>query len=183
MLNRKLIILCFLIISYTQLFAQKKEAGYLYHQNGTVAYDSSFHIVYYENKVPIFNPLYKAFMYKNKQTIYEVAYDNLYYPNGAVACNGHMKKVFYENGVLAYDGKNKIVYDTDGKELLNFSKSSKTEYEVKSDNLSILISPSNEFKYKLEVIAGEYKYVTDFKNHFKILNKASGKVIKEIKLK
>lgn len=181
-----LAVLMFLPIAFA--VGQENDRAYLYHENGTVAFDSSFHTVYFNNKQAIFNPRFKKYNYKDGRIIYEASYDNLYYANGSIASNGRIRKVFYANGNIAYDGRKQIVYDKNGEIIVNFTESSEKQYTINDENLSITVFPKETFQYKLEIVEDNYVYMTDFKTYFKIAkknsnNNSSGEILRALKLK
>ncbi len=160
---------------HSNTYAQeKKQQGDLYHENGTVAYDSSLHVFYYDNKIAVFNPLNKKFNYSNANISYECSFDNLYYSNGNIASNGLKRKVFYPEGMIAYDDKTKFIYNKKGEVILDFNKAPDKQYTINEENLSITVYPKKKFQYKMEMEMGNYKYVTDFRTYLKFYKKNDG---------
>jgi hypothetical protein len=189
MFYRKLFLLFGFVFLFSALVqGQETEKSYLYHENGTVAFDSSFHTVYFNNKQAVFNPRFKKYNYKNGKIIYEPSYNNIYYSDGSIACNGRFKKVFYKNGNLAFDAKRNIVYDKNGDELLNFNEAPDKQYTINEEHLSITVMPKGDFEYKLELAEENFVYMTDFKTYFKIAKKntndnSTGEILRTLKLK
>ena len=182
----KTIISFFVIISFS--FAANAQNGSdLYHDNGTIAFDSSYHCIYYNNKQAIYNKKFKKYNYKDGKTIFEPSYKNIYYSDGNIAYNGMFKKVYYQNGILAYDEKKQTVFDNTGNVLINFNTSSEKQFTIQDEFLSVTIIPNKDFLFKFELTEEQYIYSTDFKTYFKISkrnsNDNSDELLRTLKLK
>ncbi|MEA2041441.1 MAG: hypothetical protein U9N85_02670 [Bacteroidota bacterium] len=167
--------------------SQAQEGADLYHDNGTIAFDSSYHSIYYNNKQSVYNQRFKRYYYKNGKKIYEPGYKNIYYSDGNIAYNGMFKKVYYNNGLLAYDNKKKIVYDKNGAPVHNFTTSGNKQYTVHEEFLSVTIIPDKDFEFELKLTEENFIYTTDFKSYFKIMkrnsNDNSDEIFRTLKLK
>ena len=182
----KTIISFFIILGFV-IEANAQGDSDLYHDNGTIAFDSSYHCIYYNNKQAMYNQKFKKYNYKNGKTIYEPSYKNIYYSDGNIAYNGMFKKIYYQNGILAYDSKKKTVFDKTGNVVMNFTTSSEKQFTVQDEFLSVTIIPNKDFLFKLELTEEKYIYTTDFKSYFKISkrnsNDNSDELLRSLKLK
>ena len=168
--------LCLTSVTY----GQKK----IFHENGKLAYDSTFHTVYYSSGVRVFNPSYNTVYYQNGKEAFRNDYKNIYHANGAIAYNAMNKNIYYSNGNLAYDSRTHTGFDKSGKDGQNLTKTAEGGYAIEEEGLKVMVDKYNQFKFELVLQDVGFFYVTDFRTYFSIMSGtlADSKVVSKVNL-
>ncbi len=159
--------------------------GDLYHENGRVAFDSSFQAVYFDNQQRAFDCTVKSIHYKSGLKAYEPKHKNIYYENGNIAFNSLYKNVYYSNGNNAFISKKKIIYDNQGNVIHDISELNDKGYIIEDENLKITIKPDKTIKFELRLKDNIFIYMTDFVSYFRILSSIENppKLLRQIAIK
>jgi len=151
----------------------------LYHKNGAVAYDESFGAVYASNQQQVFLKRMKIFKYADGRDAYEPRYKNIYYSDGNVAYNNLNKNLYYKNGTMAYNQAQRTVYDDKGQVMKQLTSAADT-HTFTVENMKVTVSNFVKYEFELEIPDDDFKYTTNLVNSFKIYEKGTGKLLKEI---
>ncbi len=142
----------------------------IFHENGKVAYDSTYRTVYYSSGTRVFTPAFNMVFYENGKTAFRNDYKNIYYANGAIAFNAMNKNVYYSNGNLAYDARTRSGFDKSGKDGQNLTKNADGGYSIEDEGLKVMVDKNNQFKFELILQDIGFLYVTDFKTYFNMMS-------------
>ena len=161
------------------------QSGDLYHENGRIAFDSSFQAVYFNNQQRVFDIRCKSFNYKSGSKAYEAKHKNIYYENGNIAYNIFYNNVFYINGNDAFISKKHVIYDKQGNAIHNLTEINDKGYTFEEENLKITIKKDKTIKFELRLKDNLFIYLTDFISYFKILSSADSppKLLRQITIK
>ncbi len=177
-----LLMLAFVFTFATSAYAQDEtivDDPDLYHKNGKIAYDESFGAVYAANTQQIFLKRMKIVKYQDGKDAYEPRYKNVYYSNGSVAYNNLNKNLYYQDGVMAYSASQHTVYDSKGQVLKQLTYTENHVFTV--ENLKVTVSNYVKYEFELTIPDDDFIYTTNLVNSFKIAEKASNKLLAEIK--
>jgi hypothetical protein len=180
-MKRKLLLFISIFLFFATLSVGQKK---IFHENGKVAYDSTFHTVYYSSGARAFNPSFNTVYYDNGKAAYRNDYKNIYYSNGSIAYNAMNKNVYYSNGNLAYDSRTRTGFDKSGKDGQNLTKTTEGGYSIEEEGLKVMVDKNNQFKFELVLQDVGFFYVTDFKTYFNIMSGtlADNRVVNKVKL-
>jgi hypothetical protein len=155
----------------------------LLHENGDIAYDSSFNCIYYANKDVVYFSNMKTFYYKGKIKAFDSNYKNIYYSDGNIAYNNLTKTIYFSNGNTAFNSKTGILFDTFGKILKLRSEVPDEEYIIEEKNIKFSIRKDNSINTELKIDDEDFEYITDLNSYIKIFSKKEKKFVRDIKIR